>query len=286
MLAAEPEPDPTERSDAERVIDRLDPRSARIVRAIGLEGASIAETSAALEHVGDGGAGGAAPGAEEARAAAREDGGMRTEQLIQAMAADTERAAAAEARLPAALALATAAAGGLFLLLAGARPDLAEALGRLPVIVKQLFPPLLAVGAFGAALRLARPGARVGGWALALLAVPVLLAAAVIASSRRMPPAGWGAAMIGHSRNDCLVAIPLMSMPGLARRAVGAAPRGEHAARAHRGDGGPDERRGGGVALRLLLQRRQSAFLGVWYVLAILIVAGAGAVLGRLVLRW
>lgn len=49
VLPAEAEPDPTERSDAERMIARLDPRSARIVRAIGMEGASIAETSAALQ---------------------------------------------------------------------------------------------------------------------------------------------------------------------------------------------------------------------------------------------
>lgn len=48
LLAAEPGPEPTERQDAERVIAQLDPRSARIVRAIGLEGSSIAETSAAL----------------------------------------------------------------------------------------------------------------------------------------------------------------------------------------------------------------------------------------------
>ena len=49
VLAAEPAPDPTERRDAERVIDRLDPRSARILRVVGLEGASIAETSAARD---------------------------------------------------------------------------------------------------------------------------------------------------------------------------------------------------------------------------------------------
>jgi RNA polymerase sigma-70 factor (ECF subfamily) len=48
VLAAEPAPDPTERADAERVIGRLDARSARILRAIGLDGASVAETSAAL----------------------------------------------------------------------------------------------------------------------------------------------------------------------------------------------------------------------------------------------
>ena len=49
VLPAEAEADPTERSDARRVIAALDPRSARIVRAIGLDGASIAETSAALD---------------------------------------------------------------------------------------------------------------------------------------------------------------------------------------------------------------------------------------------
>lgn len=49
ILAAEPDTDPTMDSDARRVIAQLDPRSARIVSAIGLEGASIAETSAALD---------------------------------------------------------------------------------------------------------------------------------------------------------------------------------------------------------------------------------------------
>jgi RNA polymerase sigma-70 factor (ECF subfamily) len=49
LLPAPPDPDPTLRSDALRVIGRLDPRAARIVRAIGLDGASIAETSAALD---------------------------------------------------------------------------------------------------------------------------------------------------------------------------------------------------------------------------------------------
>jgi RNA polymerase sigma-70 factor (ECF subfamily) len=49
ILPAPPDVDPTERSDAERVNGRLDERSARIVRAIGLDGASISETSAALD---------------------------------------------------------------------------------------------------------------------------------------------------------------------------------------------------------------------------------------------
>lgn len=49
VIPAEPDVDPTVRSDAERVISHLDVRSARIVRAIGLDGASIAEVSRALD---------------------------------------------------------------------------------------------------------------------------------------------------------------------------------------------------------------------------------------------
>jgi RNA polymerase sigma factor (sigma-70 family) len=49
VLPAEPGEDPTLRGDVERVIGALDQRSARIVRAIGIDGASIAETSAALD---------------------------------------------------------------------------------------------------------------------------------------------------------------------------------------------------------------------------------------------
>jgi RNA polymerase sigma factor (sigma-70 family) len=48
-LVAPPEPDPTEASDLARVIDALDTRSARIVRAIGLEGSSVRETGARMD---------------------------------------------------------------------------------------------------------------------------------------------------------------------------------------------------------------------------------------------
>lgn len=47
-LPAPAQDDPTEAGDIARVIGHLDPRSAQIVRAIGLEGAGIAETGARL----------------------------------------------------------------------------------------------------------------------------------------------------------------------------------------------------------------------------------------------
>lgn len=48
VLSADPVVDPTEATDMARMIDLLDSRSANIVRKIGLEGASIAETGTAL----------------------------------------------------------------------------------------------------------------------------------------------------------------------------------------------------------------------------------------------
>ncbi len=44
-LPAEPGEDPTQSGDVERVLARLDDRSARIVRAIGLNGAEVSETA-------------------------------------------------------------------------------------------------------------------------------------------------------------------------------------------------------------------------------------------------
>jgi RNA polymerase sigma-70 factor (ECF subfamily) len=49
ILPAAPVADPTERNDIERVIDHLEPRAAQLVRAIGLEGHSIAETGDLLD---------------------------------------------------------------------------------------------------------------------------------------------------------------------------------------------------------------------------------------------
>jgi RNA polymerase sigma factor (sigma-70 family) len=48
VLPAEAGPDPTEAADMDKMIGMLDGRSARIVRKIGLEGASVAETGEAL----------------------------------------------------------------------------------------------------------------------------------------------------------------------------------------------------------------------------------------------
>jgi RNA polymerase sigma-70 factor (ECF subfamily) len=49
VLAAETESDPTEAADMDKMIGMLDARSATIIRKIGLEGVSVAETGEALK---------------------------------------------------------------------------------------------------------------------------------------------------------------------------------------------------------------------------------------------
>lgn len=48
VLPAQPQADPTERADMEKIIAMLDPRAAELVRLIGLEGESAAEAGAKL----------------------------------------------------------------------------------------------------------------------------------------------------------------------------------------------------------------------------------------------
>jgi hypothetical protein len=212
---------------------------------------------------------------------------VRTDQLIQAMAADAERSRPVGALLPVAVLVVAAVMGGLFLAAAGTRPDLGEALMQLRVIVKQTFPVLLALGALGAALRLARPGAPVGRWALALAAVPLLLLGAVAVELMVLPAAGWEAAMIGHySIGECFGFITVLSLPVLAaslwvlRRGASTRP----------GLTGAVAGLMSGAAVAALYAfyctEDSPLFYAVWYVLAILVVAGLGALLGRRVLRW
>ena len=264
VLPAEAGPDPTERSDAERVIARLDPRAARIVRAIGLEGASIAETSAALHMTETAVRVALHRGAEAARAAAREDDRMRTEQLIQAMAADSERALRrSRALLPAAVLVTALAVAAVFLPLIGVRPDLGGAAhARCRVLVKQAFPLLLALAAGGAALRLACPGhAPSAAGRLALAAVPAVLLLAVAGELSILPAGGLDAGDDGPEQRPVRGVHQRDVAAAPRRRALGAPPRRQHPAGAERRARRPAQRRRGGDGLRGALHRGQPALL-------------------------
>ena len=211
---------------------------------------------------------------------------MRTDDLIRAMAADTAPRLSPRARLAWGLVAGALAVAVLSLPLLGFRPDPMALAASGRVMLKQAFPVLLAVGAFGAALRLARPEGRVGGWGVVLAAVPVLLGVAVAVELAALPRADWMPAMIGHTRRFCVVWVTLMALPPLAG-ALWALRDGASTRPGLSGALAGLLAGGAGAALYAIHCTEDSPlFYAVWYVVAILLATGIGAVAGRRLLRW
>ncbi len=212
---------------------------------------------------------------------------MNTEQLIRVIAADQKQSVRVEQTLPLALTIAALAAGLVFLSGMGVRPDLAEALGHLNVVLKHAFPALLAIGAYVTALRLARPGAPLSAPALLSIAlVPALLAAAVGFTLVTTPADAWSMAFHGKSAIVCLASVSLMGCTILAA-ALWALRRGASVHPAL--SGAAAGLLSGGVSASvyaLYCNEDSPLFFAFWYVLAILLVTAVGSLLGARVLRW
>ena len=208
---------------------------------------------------------------------------MRTDDLIRAMAADTVRPDAVLGRLiglPLALMLSFA---GLWLWL-GPRADLWLALQD-PVSAMRIVLTLALGGlALWAVLRLARPGARVVMWPLAVVAgVAAALWGAAYVS---VPAEALGMAIQGKTMLGCLTAIPLLAVlpTGVMVYALRAgAPTRPALAGAVAGLAG-----GGLAAAIYALHCTEDSplFFVTWYGTAVLGVAAISALIGGRVLRW
>lgn len=216
---------------------------------------------------------------------------MRTEDLIQAMAADSERpwrpaAALPAAVLPAAVLVAALAVAGVALALLGVRADLARALVQPVVAVKTAVPLALAFAAGGAALRLACPGMPLGRWRPALALAPTVLLLVAAGTFLALPPAERMPALMGQTHRECLLAIGLMSVPLLAA-ALWALRAGASTRPAV--SGALAGLLGGSAAAAIYAlhcTEDSPLFYASWYGLAILGATAAGALLGARLLRW
>lgn len=213
---------------------------------------------------------------------------MKTEALIEmlargSIAADTR---APERRLGAAAAIALTVVVLAMLATLGARPDLASA-SALPMFwLKLAFPAALAVPAFVATSRLARPGdsAR-GSWVAigAIVASIWAFAGASLASAA----AGQRLALIaGSSAQPCMISIALLALPLFVasfwtlRAQASTQPRIAGAA------AGLLSGALAAVVYAVHCTEMEPAFLAVWYELGILIPAVLGAIVGPRLLRW
>ena len=212
---------------------------------------------------------------------------MKTENLIKVLAADE-----VAPRWPLARAFAVAVACGVaiaatgFFMKIGFRPDIADALGTIRFVFKFVITLSLAVVAMGVVLRLARPGAELGAWRWALMAVPLLLVGAVVIELALVPSSLWKTRLIGRHSEICLTVIPLLSIGPLACLLLAL----RHAAPTRPGLAGAVAGLvASGIAATLYASNctdDSPLFVAAWYPLATAIVVLAGHALGRRLIRW
>jgi hypothetical protein len=168
----------------------------------------------------------------------------------------------------------------------GVRPSLVQNVGTPMLWIKFAFVAWLAGGAWVAALRLARPGAR-------LARVPLALAAAVLGMWLLGAIALAGAdaprraeLLLGQTWAACPVNIAVLSLPVFVAALWGlkglAPTRLAWAGAAAGLFGGA----AGAVVYAFHCPELAAPFLGVWYVVGMLVPAALGALVGPRVLRW
>lgn len=212
---------------------------------------------------------------------------MNADELIRVLAADSHaRAPRLNLSIAGAAAIGTVFALVLFFATIGPRPGLASAIHDPRVILKFLTSLSLAVAAGGLLLRVIRPGAGRGWWALALLCPVVLMALGAIGELNAFPPQTWGARLVGRFAPFCLVCVPLLSAPILAallyvlRQGAPTRP-GLAGAIAGLVAGGA-----GAFIYAAHCPDDSPLFLMTWYSLSVAFVTLGGALIGKRVLRW
>jgi len=213
---------------------------------------------------------------------------MKTDELVAMLArhADAVAPSLLQRRFAVAATGGVLAALLLMLVSMGLRPDMAVAVALPMFWVKLVFPLAVAAGAMVAAVRLSRPGVELGAVPLAL-AAPVLglwlLAAVVLLGA---PAGDFTQLIFGPSWRSCPFNIALLSLPlflALLWTMRGFAPTRPAVAGAA---AGLSAGAGGALVYALHCTEMAAPFLGIWYVLGILIPATAGAIIGPRWLRW
>jgi hypothetical protein len=212
---------------------------------------------------------------------------MKTEDLIETLASDPlPRGSGLGGRLAGSLAL---GAGATFLAVVvglGIRPGLGAAFADPLAAGKLVLPAILAVAALMLALRLARPAAPLGHAPALLLVAPALALVAIALELVRLPAADWAHAMRGDTLAECLVLIPLLSLPLLAG-ALFALRRGAPVSPGRAGAAGGLAAGAVATALYALHCPEDSPlFWGLWYSLGLVVPAVIGGLAGGRLLRW
>ena len=213
---------------------------------------------------------------------------MKTDELVALLAtgAGAVEPDATARRYATALSWGAFGATLLMAILLGVRSDI-DAAARLPMFwIKLAFPASMVIGGLFAASRLSRPGVRLGRMPIALVAPALaiwLFAAFELLSATRPEREQL---IFGSTWESCPLSIAMLSVPafvavlwamkGLAptRLALAGAAAGLLAGA------------GGALVYALYCPEMAAPFIGIWYLLGMLIPAAVGAMLGPRLLRW
>jgi hypothetical protein len=175
----------------------------------------------------------------------------------------------------------------MFALMLGPRPDFVTVMthdGRFGL--KFMVTLALAFAAVGLVLRVVRPGVEAGFWWMALLVAPTLLVLGIAYELIALPVSTWIPRLMGRNSVVCLTSIPLLAAPILVallfilrdgaplRPALAGAAAGLVA---------------GGLAATLYAAHctdDSPLFVTTWYGIAVMVIAGVGALAGARWLRW
>ncbi|WP_029029647.1 NrsF family protein [Salinarimonas rosea] len=211
---------------------------------------------------------------------------MRTDDLIDTLAADLAPRRPVVSALGTAGAVGLAATVALFLVGWGLRPDIVAMTDSPRFLAKPLLGAMLAIGALGLCVRLAHPGAPVRGWVVVLAAAPVAALSFVALELAALPAEAWAPALLGDNSLLCLVSIPALALPMLLALLSGMR-RGAPVRPALAGAVAGLAAAGVAAALYALCCTDDSPlFVATWYTLAAGIVSAVGAIAGRRYLRW
>ena len=174
----------------------------------------------------------------------------------------------------------------LFMEILGPRPDIAAAVHSPRFLFKFAVTLTLAASAVALLMRLARPGAASWTLSVALWTGPLLLALGVLYELTAVPASFWAARLIGTNSKVCLASIPVIAAPVLVAALI-ALRRGAPTRPAIAGAVAGLAAGGLGATLYAAHCIDDSPlFVMAWYLPAIALVAGVGALAGVRVLRW
>lgn len=213
---------------------------------------------------------------------------MRTDELASVLAtgAGAVQQPGARYRFAVAMGWGAFAATLLMAILLGVRPDLAEA-ARLPMFwAKLAYAGALSAASLVAALRLSRPGAALAGAPRAMAAIVLAMWALAAVALARAAPSQWPTLLFGRTWQSCPFLITLLSVPVFI--AVLWTMKGLAPTRLRLAGGAAGLLAGATGALVYALHCPELAapFIGVWYLLGMLIPATAGLLIGPRLLRW